>query len=128
MSMYYLHRAGETTGPYAPGRLGMMLDAGEITATDQVCEVGTEEWLPVEFVRPIDAEPRRRSLLPPPPRKPKRRTNSLALFGMTLALMLAGLGMYYAAWFIAGSVAFVLGFIVFVVALCINHLEHTGRR
>jgi hypothetical protein len=51
--MYYLHRAGETTGPYAPGRLGMMLDAGEITATDQVCEVGTEEWLPVEVVLPL---------------------------------------------------------------------------
>ncbi len=54
--MYYLHRAGETTGPYAPGRLGIMLDAGEIAATDQVCEVGTEEWLPVEVVRPV-AEP-----------------------------------------------------------------------
>jgi hypothetical protein len=52
MSMYYLHRHGETTGPYAPGRLGMMLDAGEIAATDQACEIGTEEWMPVEFVLP----------------------------------------------------------------------------
>jgi len=53
MSMYYLHRAGATTGPYTPVRLGIMVDAGEIAATDQVCEIGKTEWMPVEFVLPV---------------------------------------------------------------------------
>ena len=53
MSMYYLHRAGATTGPYTPVRLGIMVDAGEIAATDQVCEIRKTEWMPVEFVLPV---------------------------------------------------------------------------
>ncbi len=48
--MYYLHRSGETTGPFASGRLRQMWDAGEITHTDQVCAHGTEEWVPADAI------------------------------------------------------------------------------
>lgn len=61
MSLYYLHHRGETVGPYPAGRIAAMIDAGEISATDQVCAVGESEWIPADYVRPVvDA--------PPPPR------------------------------------------------------------
>lgn len=57
--MYYLHRAGETTGPYVTAHLVRMVEEGEIGADALVCEVGTEEWVPVEVVLPVvDVVPR----------------------------------------------------------------------
>lgn len=50
MSMFYLHRAGETTGPYAAGRIAQMIDAGEIDDTTLACAHGTEDWIPAHLV------------------------------------------------------------------------------
>ena len=86
MSMYYLHRAGATTGPYTPVRLGIMVDAGEIAATDQVCEIGKDEWMPVEFVLPVSE----------PPTKAMARTaekvRSQPFFWLSVLLFFSGIG------------------------------------
>jgi len=50
MSMYYLHRDAETTGPFAEGRLRQMLTAGEIGPDELVCAHGTEDWIPASYV------------------------------------------------------------------------------
>lgn len=50
MSMYYLHRNGETSGPLAIGRLSQMWTAGEIGPDDLVCALGSEEWIQAEVI------------------------------------------------------------------------------
>jgi len=50
--MYYLHRDGETTGPFGVGRLVEMAGHGEISMEDLVCAPGTEDWIPLSYVLP----------------------------------------------------------------------------
>jgi DNA-directed RNA polymerase subunit RPC12/RpoP len=124
--MYYLHRAGETTGPYAPGRLGMMLDAGEITATDQVCEVGTEEWLPAYMV---EAKPE-----PVKAKKPAevvaRRVMKAPLVGLALLIAAIGFVTLFALHWAVGLLLIVLAMVVdrrhYVCGGCGNRIEKSS--
>lgn len=47
MSLYYVHRFGQTTGPFPSERIAAMLGAGEMRSTDLVCAMGAETWEPV---------------------------------------------------------------------------------
>jgi DNA-directed RNA polymerase subunit RPC12/RpoP len=126
MSMYYLHRAGETTGPYAPGRLGMMLDTGEITATDQVCEVGTEEWLPAYMV---EAKPE-----PVKAKKPAevvaRRVMKAPLVWLALLIAAIGFVTLFALHWAVGLLLIVLAMVVdrrhYVCGGCGNRIEKSS--
>jgi len=61
MSVYYLHRQSQTTGPFPIGRLARMIAQGEASPDDLVCPVGQNEWMPLEYALPV-------SDAPPPPR------------------------------------------------------------
>lgn len=111
MSMYYLHRAGETTGPYAPGRLGMMLDAGEIAATDQVCEVGTEEWVPVDVVLPVAEHPAK------VPARVACKVRSRPFFWLSALLFFSGVGF---ALFFAQIIGVPFGVALILVAIALD--------
>ena len=106
--MYYLHRAGETTGPYAPGRLGMMLDAGEIAATDQVCGVGTEEWIPVEVVALAAPEPVKKKEMP----IIVKRVPSSLFHWLAVLMVFAGFIGFFLVDFLVGGIVILLALVV----------------
>jgi len=124
--MYYLHRAGETTGPYAPGRLGMMLDAGEITATDQVCEVGTDEWLPAYMIE-VKPEPVKAKK---PPEVVARRVMKAPLVGLALLIAAIGLAALFTFQWAVGLVLIVIAMVVdrrhYVCGECGNRVEKSS--
>jgi hypothetical protein len=115
MSMYYLHRAGATTGPYTPVRLGIMVDAGEIAATDQVCEIGKTEWMPVEFVLPV-SEPVLKQKAVVMPRVARSPYVWLALFIFVMGI----LTMIMIPWIIGVPA----GILLIVISLIVDRRHH----
>jgi len=102
--MYYLHRAGATTGPYTPRRLGTMLGAGDVAPTDQVCEIGKDEWMPLEVVLPESEVAR---WAPEPSYVLKTSRRPWAFLSVILCLI-AVMGLYFwALGRVGGSGAFV---------------------
>ena len=116
MSMYYLHRAGETTGPFAPGRLAMMIEAGEITGTDQVCEVGTEEWLPAYIMASAAPEPVVKPKAVVMPRVARSPYVWLALFIFLMGI----LTMIMIPWIIGVPA----GILLIVISLIVDRRHH----
>jgi hypothetical protein len=113
--MYYLHRAGATTGPYTPVRLGIMVDAGEIAATDQVCEIGKTEWMPVEFVLPV-SEPVLKQKAVVMPRVARSPYVWLALFIFLMGI----LTMIMIPWIIGVPA----GILLIVISLIVDRRHH----
>jgi hypothetical protein len=110
MSMYYLHRDGETTGPFGQGRIADMIRDGEISDQDQVCAHGTEEWIPAGFVVP--GPPAAPGKLPP---AGIRKTRPMA--GMSWMLFLfAIVSMLLLPWLIGVTIAILM----IVVAVCVD--------
>lgn len=107
MSMFYLHRAGETTGPYAAGRIAQMIDAGEIDDTTLACAHGTEDWIPAHLVaqRP---EPVKTRAAQASPKVSSRPFQWIA--GLTVLL---GLVLLF-SW------VWVVGLILLVIGLALN--------
>lgn len=130
MSMYYLHRAGETTGPFAPGRLQQMWRAREIGPADQVCEHGSDEWLPAEVIAmptlEEDREVNERTAWIRALRPYAALSWALWSLGIVIAVLTFG-----AAWFLYVPLL-VVGFFFnpprYVCAGCGNRLEKTSAR
>lgn len=128
MSMYYLHRDGETTGPFGAGRIAEMIRAAEISEHDLVCAFGTEEWIPAYMAAPTPSPPARPTLAPTAAiTSGKRGVTSLLLFAVTILLLLAGYFAMRFGWLVIGLAGMAIGGVVFFVALVINHQEHTGN-
>ncbi len=130
MSMYYLHREGTTTGPFAPGRLRQMWTAGEVGPGDLVCEHGTEEWMDAEAI----AMPMQEDLevaAPRPPRRNEVRRFFRRPYGvLAIVVIVIGFGALF-------SPAFPLGILVVLIGLalgrerwfcggCGNRIERTS--
>lgn len=119
MGMYYLHRAGESTGPYAPGRIAQMIDAGEIGDDTLACAHGSEEWIPAHLVaeRPERVRPRAARAFPKVSSRPFQW-----IAGLTILL---GLVLLF-SW------VWVVGLILLVIGLALNrprfHCGSCGNR
>lgn len=127
--MYYLHIAGETTGPFGPGRLADMIAAGEISDQDLVCAHGTEEWIPAHLVASTAPTAPVRELQPVGIRK----TRPMAGMSWTLFLV-AVLLLVFLPWLISLPI----GLVLIIVAACVdrprylcggcgNRIEKTSR-
>jgi len=103
MSMYWVHRDGETTGPFAPGRIAQMIDGGQIGDDTSVCAVGTEEWIPAHIVaeRPVPARP----AAVEPKAKVARRPHQL-IGGL---LILVGIALLFSPLALAGLLLGIVG-------------------
>ena len=119
MSMYYLHRAGTTTGPFAPGRIAQMIDAGEIGDETLACAHGTEEWIPAHLVAEWP-ERAKRSPVKEFPKVPQRPFHVIA--GITI---LAGVGLMF-------SPISPIGLIILLIGMALNrrhfHCGNCGNR
>jgi len=131
---YWVSKNGaEAEGPYWRGKLVQLYDMGSLAPDDQICMEGTVDWLPaketVDLIKQEQALPVNQVYSAPlrPPAK-KRGVNSLSLFALTLLFM--GFG----AWLVnhdsstVGLSSVALGGLIFLYALCVNHLEHTSKR
>ncbi len=125
--MYYLHRAGETTGPYVTAHLVRMVEAGEIGADALVCETGAEEWFPMGEVISVE---------PAPALRLKRRNGGLVF--LSVILFVIGLSCIVGGIFTLGCFGFVLGLLLIVVSVlidspkwlcgaCGNRIEETSQ-
>ena len=46
MKTYYLDKSGEVKGPFSSEEMTVLHRSGQVSATTQVCEEGTEDWMP----------------------------------------------------------------------------------
>lgn len=126
--MYFLHRNGETTGPFAPGRIAAMIAAGDADENDQVCAHGTEDWIPAYLVtgQPVEAAPR----APQPVGMKKSRPAK----GASWLIGLAGLGFFvFFPWILGvplGVILILMAAIMdrprFLCGGCGNRIEKTS--
>lgn len=112
MSMYYLHRAGETTGPFAEGRLRQMWTAGEIGPDDLVCAHGTEDWIPASIAVPEEMPAAPRKIEVPVGKKKKR-----PFLLLSWLFFLAGIGLMIALPWMIGLPC---GVILILVAISVD--------
>lgn len=129
MSMYYLHRNGETFGPLAPGRLRQMWQAGEIGHTDQVCEHGTEEWMPAEVIAGEEiAAPDLGKRRVDQPRAKRKQARPRLLLALLISFI--GLGVMIFAHWALGLIVIIMGAALdrvhYVCSGCGNRLEKTS--
>ena len=45
-NLYYLDKSGEVKGPFSSEEMTALHRSGQVSATTQVCEEGTEDWMP----------------------------------------------------------------------------------
>ena len=112
MSLYYLHRGGVTTGPFAEGRLRQMWTGGKISAGDMVCEHGTREWIDAGVIAaqgPVETREASPLLAKRVARQP--------FFLLSLALFAAGVGF---ALLFPQIIGIPFGAVLIIVALAID--------
>lgn len=119
--MYYLHRGGETTGPFAPGRIGSMIESGEICGDAQVCAHGTEDWIPAFTVVPIKEDPK--------PKQEKKITAQRIRKSpfVWIAVVFAMLGFGVIVWAVLGrapSIFAIGGIILILIGLLVDRRRY----
>ena len=129
MSMYWVAKNGESTGPYAEGRLITMWESGDIGPDDMLALHGTEDWFSADAILPGLIEDRR-ALNPVSSagkKKSARRKLKQSGFGLGLVMVILGVFCLIVVNWILGIVFIVVGALInrvyVVCGACGNRVE-----
>ena len=76
---YYVDNAGEVQGPVSPQELETLHRSGQVSATTQVCEEGTENWMPYYQAAGTDtSNPSKTKTKKEPESKPSKKEQEAA--------------------------------------------------